>query len=107
MIIFLFLLLTISVAANFFLIISLRKAFNTIDVLESWMVDFKDMLNKLYNNLKQIDDRGMFEKDDDVGVVFVAIVDIIKKCNERVQIKEYDRNNTTNTDENFKKENQS
>lgn len=99
----LLLLLTVSVIANFFLIISLRKAFSTIDVLESWVIDFKDLINKLYNNLKQIDDRGMFEKDDDVGVTFTAIVDIIKKCNERVQIQNYDTNSSPNTDENFKK----
>ena len=104
MIIFLILLLVISVVVNFFLVVSLRKSFYTIDVLESWIVDFKDMTNKLYNNLKLIDERGMFEKDDDVGVTFIAILDIIKKCNERVQIKDYDRNRPSNTDENFKKE---
>ena len=97
-------LLVISVVVNFFLVVSLRKSFYTIDVLESWIVDFKDMTNKLYNNLKLIDERGMFEKDDDVGVTFIAILDIIKKCNERVQIKDYDRNRPSNTDENFKKE---
>jgi hypothetical protein len=68
---------------NIFLIISLRRAFFTIDVLESWLVDFKGLVNNVYKKLKDVDNRGIFEKDDDVGFVFSEIVKLIELIKEK------------------------
>jgi hypothetical protein len=84
MIYFLIFVLLISVVANIFLIISLRRAFYTIDVLEEWLVDFKQSVNNVYKKLKDVDNRGIFEKDDDVGFLFSDILNIIKITNERI-----------------------
>jgi len=84
MIYFLIFVLLISLMTNIFLIISLRRAFFTIDVLESWLVDFKGLVNNVYKKLKDVDNRGIFEKDDDVGFLFSDIVNIIKITNERI-----------------------
>jgi hypothetical protein len=77
--------LLLSTMLNIFLIISLKKTFNQIDLLENWLVDFKLLINNTYNKLKSIDNRGIFEKDDDVGVLFTDLLNIIKLTNTRIQ----------------------
>jgi len=62
----------------------LRRAFYTIDVLELWLVDFKGLVNNVYKKLKDIDNRGIFEKDDDVGFLFQEMVTIVEECNKRI-----------------------
>ena len=85
MIYILLLLLLISAILNIFLVISLKKAFNQIDLLESWLVDFKSLVKNTYNKLKSVDDRGIFVKDDDVGVLFTDLLNIIEITNTRIQ----------------------
>ncbi len=85
MIYILLLLLLISAILNIFLVISLKKAFNQIDLLESWLIDFKSLIKNTYNKLKSIDDRGIFVKDDDVGVLFTDLLNIIEITNTRIQ----------------------
>ena len=97
MIYFLIFVLLISLVTNIFLFVSLRRAFYTIDVLELWLVDFKGLVNNVYKKLKDIDNRGIFEKDDDVGFMFSDIVNIIKITNERVN--DDDSDNPTNINE--------
>lgn len=78
-------LLLISLIINIFLFVSLKKAFNQIDILEDWLIDFKQLINNTYKKLKNIDKRCIFEKDDDVGVIFKNILDIIELTNKRIQ----------------------
>ena len=96
MIYFLIFVLLISLVTNIFLFISLRRAFFTIDTLESWLIDFKGLVNNVYKKLKDVDNRGIFEKDDDVGFLFSDIVNIIKITNERIND---DSDNPTNINE--------
>lgn len=84
---------------NIFLIISLKKCFYQIDTLESWLLDFKGLVKNTYKKLKYIDDRGMFEKDDDVGVLFKDIKDIIELTNNRIQFESDDNDKTKKIDE--------
>jgi len=77
--------LLLSTMLNIFLVISLKKTFNQIDLLENWLVDFKLLIKNTYNKLKSIDNRGIFEKDDDVGVLFTDLLNIIKLTNTRIQ----------------------
>lgn len=70
-------LLFLSVLCNLFLLIALKRSFTQIDTLEDWLINFKKDVVTTYNKLKEIDDRGIFEKDDDVGFLF----DDLKKNN--------------------------
>ena len=83
------------------MIIALRRAFNQIDILEDWLIDFKQLINNTYKKLKNIDDRGMFEKDDDVGITFKNILEIIDLANKRIQTDDNDK--PRNFDEKDKK----
>lgn len=52
---------------------------------ENRIVQLKLLTEKVYQDLKELDNKEMFQKDDEVGVVFRDIVDIIKWYNEIVQ----------------------
>lgn len=88
--------LLVSVVTNIFLFVSLKRAFYTIDVLETWLVDFKKSIDNVYKKLKSVDERGIFEKDDDVGFLFTDIYNIIKITNQRIND---DSSSSTNIDE--------
>ncbi len=85
MIIFLLFLLLLSIITNIFLVVSLKKSFNQIDILEDCLVEFRFLIKNTYNKLKSIDDKGIFEKDDEVGVLFTDLLEIIKLTNKRIQ----------------------
>lgn len=76
--------------------VALKRAFYTIDILETWLVDFKKSIDNVYKKLKSIDERGIFEKDDDVGFLFTDIVNILKITNQRIND---DSVTTTDVDE--------
>lgn len=59
--------------------ICIYKSLSLIEQLEEWLIRFKSLMESLYQKLKQIDDRDMFEKDDEVGVIFRQIVNIINE----------------------------
>lgn len=88
--------LLISLVTNIFLFVALKRAFYTIDILETWLVDFKKSIDNVYKKLKSIDERGIFEKDDDVGFLFTDIVNILKITNQRIND---DSVTTTDVDE--------
>lgn len=88
--------LLISLVTNIFLFVALKRAFYTIDILETWLVDFKKSIDNVYKKLKSIDERGIFEKDDDVGFLFNDIVNILKITNQRIND---DSVTTTDVDE--------
>lgn len=95
--------MTIGVAT--FLQISLNESLKRVEDLENelkefdsvnseltqWVTDFQKLTGNVYKQLKSIDERGMFEKDDDVGFLFQDMLGIITEYNRRVNIND---NNT-------------
>lgn len=71
-----------------------RISQNKIDTYESWVVELQDDVNDVYKKMKFIDDRQLFEKDDDVGVVFNDLLMLIKKLNERTESNEENQETT-------------
>jgi len=53
-------------------------------LLNNWLVDFRTLIFNVYKKLKSVDERGIFEKDDDVGFAFSELLEIIKECNRRI-----------------------
>jgi len=84
-------LLLISLISNIFLLIALKKSFQQIDELESWLIEFKRLVKNTYNKLKFVDDRGIFVKDDDVGFLFTDMLNIIESTNKRIQTDDNDK----------------
>jgi hypothetical protein len=88
--------MTIGVAT--FLQISLNESLKRVEDLENelkefdsvnseltqWVTDFQKLTGNVYKQLKSIDERGMFEKDDDVGFLFQDMLGIITEYNKRI-----------------------
>jgi len=54
-----------------------------IEVYEEWVSEFRVEINQMYARIKAVDDRNLFEKDDDVGGTFEDILRITKEFNDR------------------------
>lgn len=78
-------LLTVSICVNVFLGYALDVNLDKIETYQNWILEFKKDLNVTYSKLKYLDDRQMFEKDDDVGFVFSEILKLIEKLKERAE----------------------
>ena len=50
--------------------------------LESWVEDYAQRVIDTQETLKEIDDKGNFEADDEVGVIFTAIKETVDELNE-------------------------
>ncbi len=46
---------------------------NKVESLEDWVTDFTNTIEKMQNDLKQMDYRGSFEADDETGIIFKQI----------------------------------
>ena len=53
-----------------------------LEFLEDWISDFIITIEKVQKELKQIDYRGSFEADDEIGVRFTAIKEAVDELNE-------------------------
>ena len=47
--------------------------FRKTELLETWVEDFTQQIQTVQNNLKQIDSKGHFESDDEIGSIFEQI----------------------------------
>ncbi len=56
-----------------------------LEVYEEWVENFRNEIEQVYSKLKSVDDRNLFEKDDDVGFVFSEIVRITKEFNDSIK----------------------
>jgi hypothetical protein len=79
------LLLITFVAVNIFLAMLVRSQTIKIEKYEAWVLSVIDECQKTYLRLKEIDDKQMFEKDDDVGWIFSKILKIIEELESKVK----------------------
>ena len=56
-----------------------------IEVYEEWLDMFRNEIDQVYTRIKMVDDKNLFEKDDDVGFVFTEIVRITKEFDEKIK----------------------
>ncbi len=87
--------LTLIIISSFFFITSLVLAYTTLNLLrknekqEDIVVGYLQYLDQLSRvieasdaKLKEIDNAGMFEKDDDVGMIFQSILKVQEILND-------------------------
>jgi len=53
-----------------------------VERLETWVEDYAQRIQETQNTLKEIDQKGTFEADDEIGVVFQAIKETVDELNE-------------------------
>ena len=78
-------LLSLSVLVNISTIIIIKKKLKIIDIYQDWVLTTISKLQNTYIRLKEIDDKQMFEKDDDVGVAFKNILDAVDSLNKEIE----------------------
>jgi len=49
------------------------------ELLETWVEEFTQRIQKVQDDLKEIDSQGYFESDDEVGSIFERIKQIINE----------------------------
>ena len=52
------------------------------ELTEDWLVALENRLSKILTETKEIDQKGMFESDDDVGTIFKQINSMITTLND-------------------------
>ena len=53
--------------------------FRKTELLETWVEIFTRRIQRMQDNLKEIDSTGHFESDDEVGAIFNQIKEIVKQ----------------------------
>jgi HAMP domain-containing protein len=53
-----------------------------VERLENWVEDYAERIQQTQNVLKEIDQKGTFEADDEIGVVFQSIKETVDELNE-------------------------
>lgn len=95
MIILLLLLLIPTFVVMAFSAVLIKIQVDKIKTYESWILEFKEDVNNTLENLRAIDtkgtfatslnDKGLFESDDEVGRIFKEMELIVDKLNQRIQ----------------------
>tara|TARA_Y100001934_G_C11993331_1_gene604174 strand:- start:24 stop:224 length:201 start_codon:yes stop_codon:yes gene_type:complete len=55
-----------------------------VKIYENWSLSIKEQIDNLQRDVKEIDSRGIFESDDEVGFIFDEISDIIENIDHGV-----------------------
>lgn len=63
----------------------INNLLNKISVYEDWVDYFKLEIEKTYVHLKEVDEKNLFDKDDDVGFVFSELLRIVDEFNQRIK----------------------
>jgi hypothetical protein len=65
-----------------FLVKALQVQINKQKVYENWIIDAQNLVNKTYQTMRDIDNKGYFQSEDEVGLVFKELVEAIEYLNE-------------------------
>jgi len=55
------------------------------ELLETWVENFTDRVNRVQQELSEIDSTGHFESDDEIGSIFDSIKEVINDLNNFVE----------------------
>ena len=64
-----------------FLVKALKVQMDKHAVYEQWILDTQALVNQTYETIKEIDDKGYFKSEDEVGSVFQQLVEAIDYLN--------------------------
>ena len=53
-----------------------------VERLETWIEDYAQRIQDTQQVLKEIDSKGTFEADDEIGVIFTSIKEAVDEINE-------------------------
>ena len=59
-----------------------------IEQLEDWVENYTEKIHRAYSEMKLLDDRGIFEADDEVGDVFSKLKNVTEQLNKEGVLEE-------------------
>ena len=89
--------LVISIGLNLAMFILIKNLLKKIDVYEEWVLNFKTDLIDTLQQMRELDkqgtfatslpdpEKGIFESDDQVGIIFKDLTSLVEKLNQRIQ----------------------
>lgn len=87
--------LVISLGLNIIAFILIRTLLKKVSTYEQWILEFKEEVNETLSLMRGIDkqgvfatsinEKGVFESDDQVGQIFKELTTLIEKLNEKTQ----------------------
>ena len=84
----------LQITLGFFVILTLTLSYAVYNLLikqeqlEEWVEDYIDRINEVNTKIRQIDYKGYFEVDDEVGQVFEQIKNEVQSLEELTEIDE-------------------
>ena len=84
----------LKITLGFFVILTLTLSYAVYNLLikqeqlEEWVEDYIDRINEVNRKIRQIDYKGYFEVDDEVGQVFEQIKNEVQSLEELTEITE-------------------
>ena len=63
----------------------IRNLYSKNKTYESWILQTRDDADKLNEEVTDLDNQQIFEKDDEVGVVFTGIKELIQSFKKKVK----------------------
>ncbi len=84
--------LIVSLVINILLYRAVRNQLKKVQLYENWIVEYerwvqdvRDAVGSTYFKMREIDGKGWFFNDEDVGFVFSSLLDLLKNLNDRIQ----------------------
>ena len=84
----------VNIVLGFFVILSLALSYGVYNLLikqeqlEDWIEDYVEKINEVNTNIREIDYKGYFEVDDEVGQVFEQLKEEVQSLEELTEITE-------------------
>jgi hypothetical protein len=78
-------LLTVSIVVNILLWRAGERQLAINEIYEEWISDWRRQVLKTWTHIKLLDDKQLFEKDDEVGIVFRDMVELIKSLSDKTE----------------------
>ena len=84
----------LEITLGFFVILSLSLSYAVYNLLvkqeqlEDWVEDYIDRINEVNTKIRQIDYKGYFEVDDEVGQVFEQLKNEVQSLEELTEVEE-------------------
>ena len=84
----------LKITLGFFVILTLTLSYAVYNLLvkqeqlEEWVEDYIDRINEVNTKIRQIDYKGYFEVDDEVGQVFEQLKNEVQSLEELTEVEE-------------------
>jgi hypothetical protein len=84
----------LKITLGFFVILTLTLSYAVYNLLvkqeqlEEWVEDYIDRINEVNTKIRQIDYKGYFEVDDEVGQVFEQLKQEVQSLEELTEVEE-------------------